>query len=82
VDALIKNVLNANSEAELQTAAHALDRVLMHGYYIIPWRYLTHSYMIHSKRLQRPRILPDYYDPYGWAQATWWDGDAARVSSR
>jgi microcin C transport system substrate-binding protein len=77
-DGLIKDMLEAQSEAELETAAHALDRVLMHGYYVIPWRYLTHNYLIRKSSLRRPQVLPQYYDPYGWAQATWWDGSNRR----
>ena len=84
VDNLIQTLLAANTEQEQETAAHALDRVLISGYYIIPWRHLTHNYVIHNKRLQRPQTLPDYYDPYGWAQATWWDGsvNTRQLSSR
>jgi len=82
VDALIKKLLDANSEEELETDAHALDRVLMHGYYVIPWRYLTHDYLIYSKHLQQPKVLPLYYDAYSWAQAAWWDGSPGGSAAR
>jgi len=39
IDALINKLLDADSEAELTYTARALDRVLMHGHYIQPWRY-------------------------------------------
>ncbi len=77
VDALIQKLLAANSQQEEETVAHALDRVLISGYYIIPWRHLTHNYLMHNKSLQRPKILPQYYDPYLWAETTWWDGSTA-----
>jgi microcin C transport system substrate-binding protein len=74
VDDLINKLLDANSEEELEVAAHALDRVLMHANYFIPWRYLTKFYLIYNHRLKRPATLPLYYGANEWALATWWDG--------
>ena len=76
VDELIKKLYEANSQEEQETIAHALDRVLMHGYYVLPWRYLAHHYVIHHQRLQRPKTLPLYYGAYEWAINTWWDGSS------
>jgi len=80
VDALIQKVLNANSHKELVTAAHALDRVLVHSHYVIPWRYLTNHYLIYSKRLHKPAKLPVYYGGQEWATAYWWDSSSANSS--
>ncbi|HEP8866710.1 TPA: ABC transporter substrate-binding protein [Pseudomonas aeruginosa] len=77
VDALIKRLLDADSQADLETAAHALDRVLIHNHYVIPWRYLTKHYFIYNKRLQAPETLPLYYGAYEWTISSWWDGTAA-----
>ena len=74
VDVLISKVLDANSQEELETAAHALDRVLIHSHYVIPWRYLTKHYFIYKSYLQRPQQLPVYYGAQEWATAYWWDG--------
>lgn len=74
VDDLIKKLYEVNTQQEQETAAHALDRVLLHGYYVLPWRYLSHHYLIHNKRLQRPKTLPLYYGAYEWVINTWWDG--------
>ena len=74
VDDLINMLLDANSQEELEVAAHALDRVLMHAHYFIPWRYLTKFYLIYNHRLKRPARLPLYYGANEWALATWWDG--------
>ncbi len=74
VDALIQNVLDAKSQRELETAARAVDRVLSHAHYFIPWRYLKQHYVIHNERLRRPATLPLYYGAYDWAIAAWWDG--------
>lgn len=73
VDALIQRVLDANSQAELEIAAHALDRVLIHSHYVVPWRYLTHHYLIYNQKLAYPEKLPLYYGAYEWVIGTWWD---------
>jgi len=75
VDALIKKLYDANTQAEAETIAHALDRVLMHGHYILPWRYLSHFYFIYHKRLNHPQTLPLYYGAYEWVVGYWWEGD-------
>ncbi|MFM8331463.1 MAG: extracellular solute-binding protein [Candidatus Methylumidiphilus sp.] len=84
VDDLIKKLYETNTQQEQETVAHALDRVLMHGYYVLPWRYLANHYVIHHQRLQRPKTLPLYYGAYEWAINTWWDGatDGKQAASR
>jgi len=82
VDALIQTLMDAGTEQEQQTAARALDRVLMHGYYFMPWRYLTDHYLIYNHRLQRPKVLPLFYGANEWAIATWWDGGDAVPPTR
>ncbi|MES2886840.1 MAG: extracellular solute-binding protein [Pseudomonadota bacterium] len=72
VDALIRKVLDAQSQAELEVNARALDRVLIHGHYVIPWRYLTRHYLIHHRDLERPQQLPTYYSANDWASQYWW----------
>ena len=78
VDALLRKLLDAQTAEEQTTAAHALDRVLIHGYYLLPWRYLKHSYLIHNARLVHPATLPLYFGPYEWLFAAWWDHGAAK----
>ena len=77
VDDLITKLLDANSQEELEVTAHALDRVLIHSHYYIPWRYLTNHYLIYNKRLKRPQTLPLHYGATEWTIATWWDGSLA-----
>ncbi|WNV04181.1 extracellular solute-binding protein [Candidatus Methylospira mobilis] len=74
VDELIRKLYETNTQEEQETVAHALDRVLMHGYYVLPWRYLSHHYLIYNQRLQRPKTLPLYYGAYEWVINAWWDG--------
>jgi microcin C transport system substrate-binding protein len=80
VDELIQRLLDASSQAELETTARALDRVLIHSHYFVPWRYLTKHYFIYNERLGRPATLPLYYGAYDWVIGTWWDAGAARVA--
>ncbi|MGF6367789.1 ABC-type oligopeptide transport system substrate-binding subunit [Paraburkholderia sp. RAU6.4a] len=39
VDAILRKVLGAQTREQLVDATHALDRVLMNGYYVIPHWY-------------------------------------------
>jgi len=73
VDDLLKKLLDADSEEERETVAHALDRVLIHNYYVLPWRYLTHQYIIYNSRLGKPATLPLYYGANEWLLSAWWD---------
>ncbi len=81
VDELIKKLMDANSQAELETTAKALDRVLIHGHYFIPWRYLTKHYLIYNKSLERPKTLPTYYAANEWATQFWWAAPGKAGSS-
>jgi peptide/nickel transport system substrate-binding protein/microcin C transport system substrate-binding protein len=76
VDELILRLLDATTQADLELTAHALDRVLVHSHYVVPWRYLTHHYLIYNSRLARPTTLPRYNGAYDWVVATWWDPTA------
>lgn len=73
VDGLLKKMMEANTQEEYETAAHAVDRVLINGHYVIPFRYLSDHYFIYNHRLQRPANLPSYYGAYEWVLGTWWD---------
>ncbi len=81
VDGLIKNLLNADSQQEQQTAARALDRVLISSHYVIPWRYLDKHYVIFNQRLKQPATLPLYYGANEWVLSTWWDSHAERLTA-
>jgi peptide/nickel transport system substrate-binding protein/microcin C transport system substrate-binding protein len=76
VDFLIERILDAGSEEELETAAHAFDRVMVHEAYVLPWRYLKNHYLMYNKRLKYPARLPDYYGAYEWVLGQWWVGGA------
>ena len=79
VDALMAALVRAQTYGDLVAAARALDRVLTHGYYIVPhWFSSTHR-MAFKQYLRYPNTLPRYYTADGWLVSTWWD---SRVGQR
>lgn len=82
VDALIERVIYAKSRDELVAATHALDRVLLWNYYVVPqWTY-GKVRSARWDRFSRPETMPKYglsAFPAIW----WWDKDkAAKVPQR
>lgn len=73
VDILLNKLLDANTQEEQQTAARALDRVLIHSHYVIPWRYLTDHYVMYKHYLGRPAVKPLYFGAQDWVLTYWWD---------
>lgn len=72
VDALIEKVIYANDRQQLVTAARALDRVLLWGEYLVPNWYINTHRVAYWDRFGHARQTPLYYEPTGWALATWW----------
>lgn len=73
VDALITRMTAAKSEAELHSACRALDRVIMHGHYLIPqYTAVTHRLVYDAWRLQGPAAMPPYAPGEEWVIDTWW----------
>ncbi|WP_193098656.1 extracellular solute-binding protein [Burkholderia sp. Z1] len=72
VDALLHALGTAQSRDDLLDATHALDRVLMHGYYAVPQWYSTTHRIAYRRTLAYPQTLPLYYSAEGWVVSTWW----------
>jgi microcin C transport system substrate-binding protein len=72
VDALVDRVIESENRAQLVTATHALDRVLLFGEYLVPNWYIDKHRIAYSKKLKRPKTLPLYYDPVTWLLKAWW----------
>lgn len=68
IDAIIEKIKNAQTKQELITATHALDRVLLHHYLVIPHWYSATTRLIHKPDLQRPKTIP----MNGLDLMTWW----------
>ncbi len=74
VDAMVEKVIYAKDRVSLVTAAHALDRVLLYGDYLVPHWYIgSHRVAYWSGRFEQPETLPLYYDATSWVVMTWWD---------
>ncbi len=73
VDAMIDKVVYAKNRKQLVTAVHALDRVLLHGYYLIPQWYIDHHRVAYWDKFGKPEKLPLYYDAESWMLHTWWE---------
>ncbi|TDQ99397.1 microcin C transport system substrate-binding protein [Paraburkholderia silvatlantica] len=72
VDAILKALTQAQTLQQLLDATHALDRVLMHGCYVVPqWYSATHRVAFRNT-LAYPAKLPLYYGANDWIISTWW----------
>ncbi|MDR5757464.1 extracellular solute-binding protein [Caballeronia sp. LZ035] len=72
VDAILQKVVSAQTREQLVDATHALDRVLMNGYYVVPhWYSATHR-VAYRNTLAYPSTLPLYYGAEEWIISTWW----------
>lgn len=68
VDALIDKIITAKTREEHLTAVHALDRVLLHLYLVIPhWHTPNHKYLYWNKF-----GIPEQTPMKGTNPMTWW----------
>ncbi|MFM0500407.1 extracellular solute-binding protein [Paraburkholderia caffeinilytica] len=72
VDAILNALVHAQTREQLIDATHALDRVLMHGYYVIPQWYSASHRVAFKRGLAWPATLPLYYGAEGWITSMWW----------
>ena len=68
VDDLVSLVINAPDRQSLVTRVHALDRVLLQGYYVIPNWHFPYFRVASWDKFGRPAVSP----PYGLSLDTWW----------
>ncbi|MEM5439274.1 extracellular solute-binding protein [Paraburkholderia diazotrophica] len=72
VDAILRALVAAQTREQLVDAVHALDRVLINGYYIVPhWYSATHR-VAFKRGLAWPKTLPLYYTADAWITSMWW----------
>ena len=77
VDALIAAALNAQSLDDLETAIHALDRVLINLYVLVPEYYLPNARIAYKSTLDHPKIVPDSYQYEDWIINYWYQKQPA-----
>lgn len=68
VDKLVDMIIQAPSREELVYRVRALDRVLLHGYYVIPQWHLTSDRVAYWNKLERPNMTPKN----GFDLNNWW----------
>lgn len=68
VDDLVDLIINAPDRKSLVTRVHALDRILLQSYYVIPNWHITYFRVAAWDKFVHPQISP----PYALALDTWW----------
>jgi microcin C transport system substrate-binding protein len=68
VDELVDLIIDTPDRPNLLTRVHALDRVLLHGYYVIPNWHISYFRVASWDKFARPKVSP----PYTLALDTWW----------
>ncbi len=73
VDAILAMVISSTSRPQLVARLRALDRVLRHGYYVVP-QYFSTTYRVsyRSGKFEQPEAKPSYYQAEEWVISTWW----------
>lgn len=72
VDSLVDAIIYAETQEQLTVACRALDRVLWHGYYVVPNWYLANHRLAYVAKLKHPEKLPLYYNYEQWLDTWWW----------
>ncbi|MCH2547074.1 MAG: extracellular solute-binding protein [Alphaproteobacteria bacterium] len=68
VDAMITRIEQAQTLEELETAAHALDRILLWEHYTIPQYHVKGFRLVHWNKFHKPETAPSY----DMGVSTWW----------
>ena len=68
IDALVEDLINADSRQSLVAHARALDRVLQWGYYVIPNWHIKTWRVAYWDHIGHPKVSPKY----DIGIATWW----------
>ncbi len=73
LDALIAALLAAKTREDFVTTVRAYDRVLLSGFYIIPFYHAANQWIAHNSELKRPQHIPRYSAPlFGPTLDSWW----------
>ncbi len=68
IDTLIDQVISAPDRLQLVARTHALDRVLLWNYYVIPHFYMGADRLAYWNIFDRPKVRPRYATGFD----TWW----------
>ena len=73
VDYLVNLAVSSTTRPELVARLRALDRVLRHGFYVVP-QYFSNTFRVayRSGKFEQPSVAPSYYQAEDWIIRTWW----------
>ena len=72
VDELIEQAIKAKSRATLLPIIHALDRVLLFGYYVVPNWYSDYYRVAYWNKFGKPKEQPKYASSAASVIGDWW----------
>ncbi|MGO9429939.1 extracellular solute-binding protein [Rhodoblastus sp.] len=73
IDAMIAALQAARSKEDFLTAARALDRVLLSGFYVVPLFHSRDQWIAEWRRIAHPKALPHYGQPlFGDVLESFW----------
>lgn len=72
IDKLVEHVINARDRDSLITATRALDRVLLHNWYVIPQFYLNAHRVAYWDKFGKPAQPPKHDYAFTQHIQTWW----------
>ena len=76
IDFLINKIIAAENRENLITATRALDRILLHNYFVVPHWHIQNFRIAYWEKFSRPKINPKY----DLGLDTWWyDTDKAKL---
>ncbi len=83
VDAILDQVISAQTRPELVVRLRALDRVLRHGHYAVPhWHSGVQRVAWRAGRFEQRAVTPRYYQPESWVSSVWWATPDNRAASQ
>ena len=71
VDYLIKRIIESPDEETLIASTRALDRVLLHGYYVVPHWHISASRLVYWNKFGHPVKFPPF--GHGFPEIWWWN---------
>jgi len=78
IDRLVERLIGADTRAELITRAHALDRALLWGHYVVPNWHIKTWRVAYWSALAHPSVTPEH----DLGLLTWWHTAASPAAPR
>ena len=74
IDFLVEKILESDTEEAMNTAGRALDRVLLHSFYVIPDGHPAGRHVTHWTRIRHPPLGFEHMNWTGFPHL-WWFGE-------